>query len=447
MVSEAAAPTEIASDLEHTTLRAVRWRLLPFLFLLYVVAWIDRSNIGFAALQMNQDLRLSPAAYGFGAGILALGYALCEVPSTLVLYRVGARRWIARIMITWGILSATTMFVRGPSSLYVLRFLLGVAEAGFFPGMIFYLSSWFPSAERARTLSWFLAAIPLSSVVGGPSAGALLGLDGDLGLRGWQWLFLAEGLPAIVLGIVVLMYLPDRPSDARWLSPDASRWLEARLAREQGECRARHRLSLRNALAHPAVWQLGMIYFAGSAASYGLALWVPQMLRGLSGLSDIMIGVVAALPYLAGTVATLLVGSHSDKTGERCLHTSACYIVGAVGFIASALARSPTLAIFALTIAAVGTFGRNAPFWAMPSAFLAGEAAAGGIALINTLGALGGFSGPYIIGVVKGVTGSVSGGFIVVALLLLVGAWMVARLRRAPALAIWHPVLPAAEMS
>jgi len=447
MVDEAAAPTAVASDLEHTTLRAVRWRLLPFLFLLYVVAWIDRSNIGFAALQMNQDLRLSPAAYGFGAGVLSLGYALCEVPSTLVLYRVGARRWIARIMITWGILSAATMFVRVPSSLYALRFLLGVAEAGFFPGMIFYLSSWFPTAERARTLSWFLAAIPLSSAVGGPSAGALLGLDGHLGLRGWQWLFLAEGLPAIALGIVVLMYLPDRPSDARWLSPEASHWLETRLAREQAECRARHRLSLRNALAHPAVWQLGMVYFAGSAAAYGLTFWIPQMLKGLSGLSDVMIGVVAALPYLAGTVATLLVGSHSDKTGERCLHTSACHVVGAVGLIASALAKSPTLAIFALTIAAVGTFGRNAPFWAIPSAFLAGDAAAGGIALINTLGALGGFSGPYIIGVVKGVTGSVSGGFVVLALLLLVGAWIVARLRRAPALAIWHPVLPAAEMS
>jgi MFS family permease len=379
--------------------------------------------------------------------VLSLGYALCEVPSTLVLYRVGARRWIARIMITWGILSAATMFVRVPSSLYALRFLLGVAEAGFFPGMIFYLSSWFPKAERARTLSWFLAAIPLSSAVGGPSAGALLGLDGHLGLRGWQWLFLAEGLPAIALGIVVLMYLPDRPSDARWLSPEASHWLETRLAREQAECRARHRLSLRNALAHPAVWQLGMVYFAGSAAAYGLTFWIPQMLKGLSGLSDVMIGVVAALPYLAGTVATLLVGSHSDKTGERCLHTSACHVVGAVGLIASALAKSPTLAIFALTIAAVGTFGRNAPFWAIPSAFLAGDAAAGGIALINTLGALGGFSGPYIIGVVKGVTGSVSGGFVVLALLLLVGAWIVARLRRAPALAIWHPVLPAAEMS
>jgi len=433
----AAAPDD--DVLARSTLRLVRWRLLPFLFLLYVVAWVDRSNIGFAALQMNRDLHLSAAAYGFGAGVLAIGYALFEIPSTLTLDRVGARRWIARIMVTWGILSASTMLVRGPVSLYVLRFLLGVAEAGFFPGMIFYLSGWFPAAERARTLSCFLAAIPLSSVLGGPAAGALLGLDGTLGLRGWQWLFLAEGIPAVLLGIVVFFYLPDRPADARWLSPEASQWLDARLERERSERGARHQIDLRTALTHTAVWQLGMIYFAGSAASYGLTLWVPQLLRGISDVSDIQLGLLAALPYLAGTAATLLVGSHSDKSGERCLHVATCHTIGAIGFIASALAKSPGLAILALTIAAIGTFGRNAPFWAMPSAFLSGSAAAGGIALVNTLGALGGFSGPYIIGLVKDATGSVSGGFVVVALLLLMSAALVTRLRHSPALAVWVP--------
>ncbi len=441
--SAASSPATDSASLERITLRTVRLRLLPFLFLLYVVSWLDRANVAFAALQMNRDLHLGPAAYGFGAGVLAVGYALFEIPSTLVLYRVGARRWIARIMITWGLLSAATMFVRGPTSLYALRFLLGVAEAGFFPGMIFYLSSWFPAAERARTLSWFLAAIPLSSVVGSPLAGVLLGLDGQFGLRGWQWLFLVEGFPAVVLGLFVLAYLPDRPANARWLTPDAAAWLNTQLLGEQAECRARHRIGLRQALAHPVVWQLGLIYFTGSAAAYSLALWVPQIVKGLSGLSDVMIGLIVAIPYVAGTIATVLAGSHSDRTGERCIHVAVSHTVGAIGFAAAAFMHSPTLAILALTVAAIGTFSRSAPFWALPSMFLSGSAAAGGIALVNTLGALGGFSGPYIIGLVKGATGSFAGGLEVVALLLMVGALLVVRLGSRPAFAPWRPGTPA----
>ena len=430
-----AAPTGDLVALERATLRAVRMRLLPFLFLLYIVAWLDRVNVAFAALQMNRDLHLTPAIYGFAAGVLSIGYALFEVPSTLVLFRVGARTWIARIMITWGVLSAATMFVQGPHSLYAMRFLLGVAEAGFFPGMIFYLGCWFPAAERARTLAWFLAAIPLSSVVGGPLAGLILGLHGQLGLRGWQWLFLIEGIPSVLLGAVVLRWLPDTPSQARWLSSESAAWLTDKLRREQTDTHHRHALDLRKALSHPAVWQLGLIYFCGSAASYGLTLWVPQIVKGLSGSSDLAVGFLSALPYIAGGLATLLVAARSDRTGERCLYVGAAHIVAVLGFIASAMSRSPVLGILSLTVAAIGTFGRNGPFWALPSTFLSGSAAAGGIALINTLGALGGFSGPYIIGLVKGQTGSYAGGLGVVAALLLVSAAMVVRLRSTPVLA------------
>jgi ACS family tartrate transporter-like MFS transporter len=311
---------EASAELRRTTLAKVGWRLLPFLLLLYVVAWLDRVNIGFAALQMNRDLGFSAAVYGFGAGVFFIGYALFEIPSNLILARVGARLWIARIMITWGVLSVAMMYVSDATSFYVLRFLLGVAEAGFLPGIIYYLGHWFPAAERARAISWFLLAIPLSTVVGGPLAGVLLELNGGYGLTGWQWLFLIEGVPAVVLGFVVLRYLTDSPEQAHWLAPEERRWLAERLRLEHHAAQARHGVGLHAALVHPTVWLLGLIIFACQCGSYGLTLWIPQIVRGLSGSSDLLVSMISALPYVAASVGMILIGRSSDRSGERFLH-------------------------------------------------------------------------------------------------------------------------------
>ena len=420
--------------LEGTTLRKVTWRLIPFLLLLYITAWLDRVNVGFAALQMNQDLGFGAAVYGFGAGVFFVGYALCEIPSNLILARVGARRWIARIMITWGLISVAMMFVRGQTSFYILRFLLGVAEAGFLPGIIYYLANWYPAAARARAVSWFMSAIPLSIVIGGPFAGVLLEMNGLLGLKGWQWLFLIEGAPAVILGFVVLFYLSDTPEHARWLKPEERTWLSARIKAEQAQAKTRHGVGLRQALLHPTVWHLALIMFACQSGSYGLTLWVPQILKGLSGLSDLGVGLISAIPYLGAAIGMVLIGISSDRSGERFLHIAVPCFIAAVGFTGSAFLLSPIPGMIALTVAAIGDLGSRGPFWALPGRFLAGSASAAGIALINTIGSLGGFVGPYAVGLVKASTGDFTGGLLLLAALLFVGALMTLRLRRAPAL-------------
>ena len=428
--SSAAAP----STLESTTLRKVTRRLLPFLLLLYVIAWLDRVNVGFAALQMNHDLGFSPFVYGLGAGLFFIGYALFEVPSNLVLARVGARRWIARIMVTWGLLSAGMMFAQGPVSFYVLRFLLGVAEAGFFPGIIYYLSLWYPAEQRARAVSWFMVAIPLTIVIGGPLAGYLLGMNGLGGLAGWQWLFLLEGMPAVILGVVVFFYLTDRPQEAHWLAPAERDWLAQAIDSEQARAQHRHGVGLGRALLHPIVWILGFINFCFQSGSYGLSLWIPQIIRGLTGLSDFEVGMISAIPYFAAALGMIAIGVHSDRTGERLGHVAVSLFVGALGFIASAYLLSPIPGMIALTVAAVGDLGGRGPFWALPGRFLAGNASAGGIALINTIGALGGFVGPSMVGLVKSTTGSFTYGLLLLAALLLVSGIVTLSLRRAAAL-------------
>jgi ACS family tartrate transporter-like MFS transporter len=377
--------------------------------------------------------------YGFGAGIFFIGYALFEVPSNLILARVGARLWIARIMITWGILSVAMMFITGPVSFYVLRFLLGVAEAGFLPGIIYYLGNWYPAKDRARAVSWFMLAIPLSTVVGGPLAGIILELDGWHGLEGWQWLFLIEGLPAIVLGCVVLKFLTDSPEKAAWLEPHERRWLAERMASEQHAAHARHGVGLRAALTHPTVWLLGLILFACQSGSYGLTLWIPQIIRSLSGLSDLAVSMISALPYVAAAIGMVAIGASSDRTRERFLHIAVPSAIGGLGFIASALLVSPVPALVALTIAAVGDLGTRGPFWTLPTRFLTGSAAAGGIALINTMASLGGFVGPSMVGVVRRFTGSFAGGLVFLGVLLLFAAAAALLLRRARVLADAEP--------
>jgi ACS family tartrate transporter-like MFS transporter len=420
------APTD---GIAAVAVARVSRRLIPFLFLLYILNFLDRVNVGFAALEMNRDLGFGPAVYGFGAGVFFLGYCLFEVPSNLVLYRTGARLWIARIMVTWGLAASAMMLVHTPWSFYAFRFLLGVAEAGFFPGIIFYLTYWYPARERARAYAWFLAAIPVCGVIGGPISGALLGLDGRLGLEGWQWLFLLEGIPSVMVGIAVLWLLPDRPRDARWLPAVERAWLEERLAAEGHDRIAHHGESLRRALGNPMVWWLGLSYFLLVVALYGFALWLPQLVKASGEFTNFEVGMITAIPYAAAAVGMVLVGRSSDRTGERHLHLALPALVGALGFIAVTRTGSTGLLIAALCLCAFGVLGWLGPFWALPTAFLREQAAAGGIALINSMGAVGGFVGPYLIGDIKERTGEFAPGLLVLAGSLAAAAAIVMGLR------------------
>jgi ACS family tartrate transporter-like MFS transporter len=400
--------------LARTVPAKVRRRLIPFMFLLYVVSYLDRINVGFAALQMNAALHFTPAVYGLGAGIFFFGYCLLEVPSNLILARVGARRWIARIMIGWGIVSACMMFVRTPTSFYALRFLLGVAEAGFFPGMILYLTYWFPAAERARALALFITSTAMAGVIGAPLSGLLLSLGGAAGLAGWQWLFLVEGIPAVLLGLLVLRVLPNGPAEASWLTGREKRWLLDRLDAERGATERRHGLTLRQALTSGRVLAFGALYFCLAMGLYGIGFWLPQILKGLSGRSDLAIGLLTAVPYLIGAVGMVLIARHSDRTGERRWHVALSAFVGALGMGASALASgaatsSPALLLATVAVAGLGIWGALGTFWTLPTAFLSGTAAAGAIALINAVGNIGGFAGPYLIGLVRGSSASFVG--------------------------------------
>ncbi len=406
-------------------------RLLPFLLLLYIISWLDRVNVGFAKLQMNADLGLSDTAYGLGAGIFFIAYAVCEIPSNFLLVRFGARLWIARIMITWGLISAGMMFVQGETSFYVMRFLLGAAEAGFLPGIVYYLSQWFPRLHRARAVSWFMIGIPLSVVFGGPLSGWVMDrFDEYLGLHGWQWMYLVEGLPAVLLGFVVLGFLTEKPADARWLTAEQRDWLSARIFSEHTEAEGRQRLSFKAALEHPTVWLLALIMFCCQTGSYGLTLWVPTIVKGLSGYTDFEVGLFSAIPYLAAAAGMILVGRSSDRSGERFLHVASPSVIGALGFIATGMISAPMAAMIALSVAAVGDYSTRGPVWALPGKFLTGSAAAAGIALINAMGAAGGFVGPYAVGYLKDLTGSFAIGLYLLAGILIIGAILTMRLRR-----------------
>jgi MFS transporter, ACS family, tartrate transporter len=406
--------------LEQRTMARVSVRLVPFLILCYFVAYLDRVNVSFAALTMNKDLGLSASAYGVGAGIFFLAYGVFEVPSNLLLAHFGARRWIARIMVSWGIVSGAMAFVGNETWFYVVRFLLGVAEAGFFPGMIFYLTLWFPAAYRARVIGFFMAAIPLSTVIGAPVSSAMLGLDGVLGMHGWQWLFILEAAPAILLSVVVLFYLTDKPADAGWLSEDERRWLIDRLAAEERQREAARHYSVLEALLNPRVLALSLVYFGAVAANYGLSFFLPQIVKAF-GMSNLETGFVAAIPYAVGVVGIVWWGRHSDAKLERRFHTGFAIFVAAAGLAVAAFLSDPTAKMVAFSVAGFGIFGCLPVFWTLPTAFLSGAAAAGGIAIINSIGNLAGFAGPSVMGMVKDSTGSFTGG-----LLLLAGVAVVA---------------------
>jgi D-galactonate transporter len=409
---------------EKALISKVGRRLIPFLFFCYILNYLDRFNISFAALEMKSDLAFSDAVYGFGAGIFFLGYVVFEVPSNLLMEKIGARIWIARIMVTWGIISSCMMLVKTPLSFYLLRFFLGVAEAGFFPGIIFYLTYWIPERERAKTFALFLTSTSLAGVFGGPLSAALMNMHGSGGLRGWQWLFLLEGIPSILLGIFTLFYLTDKPRDASWLSEEEKTWLEKTIEVENRVKRERHPLTLRESLLHPRVWRLCFLYFSIIISFYGMAFWLPQIVKSFSGLGNAAVSLLSALPYLAASVVMVMTANHSDKTQERRWHVAVPAIAAAASLVLGAFfqAGHPWLAFLMICATATGIWSTLGPFWSMPTLFLTGTSAAGGIALINSVGNVGGFVGPFIIGAIKETTHKFENGMLFLAITLLTAA-------------------------
>jgi MFS transporter, ACS family, tartrate transporter len=412
-------------NVETTTISKVTRRLVPFLIVCYFVAYLDRVNVGFAALTMNQDLGLSQTAFGFGAGIFFIAYFLFEVPSNLLLERFGARKWIARIMLSWGILSGLMAFIPNISratglgnenTFYLLRVLLGAAEAGFFPGIIFYLTLWFPTEYRARIVGYFMAAIPLSTVIGAPISGILLYLHGGFGLAGWQWLFIIEALPAIVLAVVVFFYLTDWPAHAEWLTAEQRTWLVERLTAERRQREAVREYTVMQALITPRVIGLSLVYFGAVATNYGLSFFLPQIVKSF-GLNTFLTTVVSATPYAVGVIAMVWWGRRSDRLVERRFHTALPLLLAAAGIAISTMLDDPTLKMISLCVAGFGIFACLPVFWALPTAFLSGAAAAAGIAVINSIGNLAGFAGPFAMGWIKDQTGSYTGGLLLLAAL------------------------------
>jgi ACS family tartrate transporter-like MFS transporter len=426
--------TTATEDLQPRTMRKVAARLIPVLLALYVIAYLDRVNVTFAQDKLQADLGFSSAVYGFGAGIFFIGYFLLEVPSNLALHRFGARKWMARIMITWGVISACTMFVQSEASFYAVRFLLGVAEAGFFPGMILYLSYWFPARERAKAIGFFMSAIAISYAIGAPISGLVMSVFGGVaGLSDWQWLFLIEAIPAVLAGVFVLFYLDDGPADADWLQDDEKRWLATRLESEERTRLRAERHTVGEAMKDRRVLAFGLLYFCMVVNVYGLSFWVGEIVDNISGLGDVGKGFVTAIPYTVAIVGLVLVSRRSDRTGERKGHVGACLAVAAVAFVVSTVV-SPVAAIAALAVGLFFLLGAHPVFWTMPAALLSGTAAAAGIALINSIGNLGGFVGPYLVGLLEDATGSTDGGLIVLAVILLGGAVLATRVAHDPAL-------------
>jgi ACS family tartrate transporter-like MFS transporter len=398
------------------------WRLMPFLFLLYIVAYLDRINVSFAVLQMRGELGLTDRVYGRAAGMFFAGYFFFQLPSNLVLEKFGVRRWISGLMIVWGIISCLMIFIRGPLSFYGMRFALGAAEAGFFPGMILYLKRWFPANARARAVAWFMTANPLAGIVGSPISGALLGLNGK-GLSGWQWMFLMEGTPAILLGVIVYWALSDNPREAIWLKGDEREWLLARLALEQQAEPTLQKSNFWQVLISPKIWMLSMVYFGVSTTMYGVTLWLPSVIRSLSGLSYFLTGLVSALPFLVTAVVMVAVGMRSDRKGERRWHTAIPAFLGAAGLIAAGYGNSTIVVVACIGLGLVCAESMVGPFWAMATSRMEGLSAAAGIAVINSLANLGGYYGPDIIGFFRKLNGGFRGGLLAIgATLALSGA-------------------------
>lgn len=424
----------------NRVLRKVSLRLMPFLCLLYFVNYLDRVNIGFAGPNgMNDELGMTATAFGLASGIFFLGYLVLEVPSNLALHRVGARRWLARIMITWGVLATIMAFVPSATGLIVLRFLLGIAEAGFFPGIILYLTYWFPAAQRAKAVALFMTAVPVSSAIGATVSSLLIDAGhGVFGLSGWRFMFLVEGVPAMLLAVATWFYLTDRPEQAKWLTAGEREWLGEQLAAERRETEQAHHWPLRKALTHPRIPALAFVYFGISYGLYALGFFLPTIIDGFeqqygTKLSTVQSGLVTAVPYVIGAVAMVFWAAHGDRTRERVWHVALPMLLGGVCIPIALYLGNPILAMIAVTVCAVGVCAALPTFWALPSTFLSGAAAAGGIALINSLGNISGFAAPYVTGALRDVTGSQRAGLWVVGLVMIAAAFVAVALRATPA--------------
>jgi MFS transporter, ACS family, tartrate transporter len=417
--------------LEQTTIRKLRTNILPFVFLLFLVAYLDRINIGFAALTMNKDLGITAQQFGLLAGIFFLGYFIFEIPSNLLLHRIGARVWIARILVTWGIVAVLTGFARSVLHIYGLRFLLGIAEAGFFPGIILYFTYWFPQREQARAVALFMAAIPIGNVLGAPVSGLILDHAHWAGMSSWRWLLILEGLPAMVAGLLTYALLPNGPQEAKFLTADEKSWLLEEVARERQQTSSAH-MTAAQALHHGRVWHLAAIYFTMIVASYSMTFWMPQAMQALaSGRSNAAIGLLVMIPHLVGLLAMVMVSQSSDRTLERRYHAAVPEIIGAVSLLVlTALGRgSLPVSVFLWSLLASGVYSVYGPFWSFPRQFLSGVSAASAIALINSIGNLGGFVGPYAIGAISRRTGTLNAGLACAGASLLVSAVLVLLLK------------------
>ena len=412
----------MSPELGARTIAKVTRRLVPFAMLLFVLSYLDRVNVGFAALQMNEDLGFSPTVYGLGAGIFFLGFFPFEIPSNLIMQRVGARRWMARIMIAWGAIATGMAWISGATSFYIMRFLLGVAEAGLLPGIIFYFSYWFPAKERARALALFMSSTAISNMIGAPLSTSLLALDGWFGLRGWQILFIVEGVPSILVGFWVLSYMTDRPEEAHWLAEEEKNWLMRVLSLERTKKEALTPTSLLQGLTDRRVLLITVLCFCLVSGNFGVVFWMPQIIKSFGGISNMQVGILTSVPYALAIAAMVWWGRRSDRTGERKWHLAAAALLGAAGLAASAVVPTATLSYLALCAATIGIWSMFGVFWATPSDFLSGTAAAAGFALINSFGTLGGFSGPFLVGFVRERTGSFSASLLVLAGFVLAAA-------------------------
>jgi len=447
MSSRAAAP--ILSELGETTLRKVRRRLMPLIVLLYFVAYLDRNNVGFAKLGMQGDIGITEAAYGLGAGIFFLGYALLEIPSNGGMYRFGARKWIARILISWGIFATAMFLVNGEATFYVIRFLLGAAEAGFFPAILFYLTLWFPAAQRVTVLGIFILAQPISNALGAPVSGMLLNLEGVAGLHGWQWLYILEGIPAIVLGIITPFVMTDRPEHAKWLRPEEREWLSTTMSEELAHKQKAGKHNFLAGLKDPRTIAYSALYFGLVCGIYGLGLWLPTIVKALGKFDSTQVGFIVFIPYAIAAVFVYFWSKRSDRTGNRVWHASMSMVLAAVGLLGAGflLPVNAVLAMVFLTLAAMGIYSAIAPFLAMPSAALTGAAAAAGLAMVNSLGNLGGFVAPYIVGILKDATGNSQTGLVFLAACLAITAaatYLYAR-KRPEGVSAPSATVPAAE--
>lgn len=407
-----------------------RRRFIPFAFVCYVIAYIDRVNVGFVAKDLQRDLHLDSTQYGLAAGLFFLGYCLFEVPSNLILERVGARRWIARIMIGWGLVSMAMMFVHDSTTFMFARVVLGIAEAGLFPGMLLFFTYWFPASERARTGALFMMASPVSVIIGAPLSQALLRLDGLAGLRGWQWLFLVEGLPAVIFGLLALRVLTDRPEDATWLAPADRAWLASTMADERARRHATGATSIAAGLANPQLWLLCVVFFLNSVVNYGMFLWLPQLLEDVTGATGFRLSAITAVPFIAALAAMVLVGRASDRSGERPRYVAACALITAVGLVIAVLSQQHTwLLVCGFAVSQMALRSLAGVFWAIPPQILGGAAAAAGIGVINAIGNVGGFVGPTLIGALHDLTGGYTRSLLVLTVVLVVEALLILRAR------------------